>query len=77
MDRGEYHLNKEEERLLHFKMNFHNETVILLKGKEKGGIHILNVENSSFQKGNKIFETKDEILEFIHHTIEQLGKETN
>tara|TARA_B100000575_G_C23078208_1_gene621090 strand:- start:21 stop:530 length:510 start_codon:yes stop_codon:yes gene_type:complete len=75
MDRGEYHLNKEEERLLHFKMNFHNETVILLKGKEKGGIHILNAENSSFQKGNKILETKNDILKFIHHTIEQLGKE--
>ena len=44
-------------------------------GKEKGGIHILNAENSSFQKGNKIFETKNEILKFIHHTIEQLGKE--
>ena len=73
MDKN-YHLITDEEKVIHFQMNFNNETVILLKGKVNGGVHILTTESSSFQK-NEMIETKNEVLEFIQHTHSYLEKE--
>ena len=75
MEEKNFHLITDEEKVIHLKMNYYNETVIILKGKVNGGVHILNTESSSFQIKNKIIESKNEVLDFIQHTNSLLEKE--
>ena len=46
MEEGEkqFHLISEEEKVIHFNLDYHNGTVILFKGK----ITVVRVSNSSF-----------------------------
>ena len=72
MEEKHFHLITDEDKILELKMNYHNEIVILLKGKELSNVHILNIERSSFPKENDILQTENEIIQFIKSVNEKV-----
>ena len=77
MEEGEkqFHLISEEEKVIHFNLDYHNGTVILLKGKGIQSIHILNTDRSSFPKESDLLKTENEIIKFIQKSEELIEKE--
>ena len=65
MEEKHFHLITDEDKILELKMNYHNEIVILLKGKELSNVHILNIERSNnLKKVNVLFIKMDDILKY-------------
>ena len=71
MEEKQFHLITEEERVIQFKMNYHNEITIFLIGKNNSNIHILNTERSSFPKESNILQSGNDIINFLQKIKEK------
>ena len=62
MEKRYIHLINDEEKAIQFDVNYHNETIVLLKGKD---VHILNTDHSSFPKEKDLLQKDNEITQWI------------